>query len=155
MTQSNWAIPFLKAANWTAGIVLLVLCIFWLPSEASRASALFPEFSSLKYPVMIGLYITATMFFYAQKAFHALLHYVRTDQVFSMLGVNACKQIKNSGIVILLMYLVGSAFLFLQNALHPGIALISLLIMFTTLVIILFSSVLQGMFNKGMETKLS
>lgn len=52
-----------------------------------------------------------------------------------------------------MIYIIGMIFLGIVNALHPGIALMIVVIIFATLVILLFASVLQAMLKRVLEIK--
>lgn len=53
----------LKVTICTIGLTILALCLFLLPDLARSAAEMNPEFSYLRFPVLLGLYITAIPFF--------------------------------------------------------------------------------------------
>ncbi|MEH6944569.1 DUF2975 domain-containing protein [Bacillus sp. JJ722] len=151
MKQSN--ITFLKISTFIIGITILSLCIFWLPVMATDAVVMYPEYTYLKFPILIGLYFTAIPFFLALYQAWKLLHYIETENIFSEQSVMLLGQIKNYAISIIILYVMGILLLVTQNALHPGIALIGFTIMFVTLVISIFAAVLQGLLKSALQIK--
>ncbi|WP_080848381.1 DUF2975 domain-containing protein [Cytobacillus gottheilii] len=144
----------LKGAVYIIGIVVLCLCIFALPSLAQQAAAGNPELSYLQYPVLIGLYVTAIPFFFALYQALKLLNHLANKQAFSKSAVHSLGIIKHCAGTISMIYVIGMLLLVTQNALHPGVALMGLAILFLTLVILLFSGVLQELINKVLNLKL-
>ncbi len=49
--------------------------------------------------------------------------------------------------------MVGAVYLFSQNALHPGIAIIGLTIIFTSVIIAVFPAVLQKLLKNALDIK--
>ncbi|MBS4218554.1 DUF2975 domain-containing protein [Bacillus sp. FJAT-49711] len=144
---------FLKLVILLIGASILVLCILWLPWEAKRVAEMNPEYAYLKYPVLIGLYFTAVPFFLALYESLKLLLYVEKNIAFSDLAVTSLKHIKYSANTITIVYLFGFFLLISQKALHPGIALIGFVIIFTSLIISFFSAVLQALFKNALDMK--
>ncbi|MCJ8009301.1 DUF2975 domain-containing protein [Lederbergia wuyishanensis] len=144
---------FLKLAVLFIGVIILVLCIFWLPWEARHAAEMNPEYAYLRYPVLFGLYITAIPFFLALYQSLKLLIYVEKNNAFSKLAVTSLKYIMRCANTITILYVVGFFFLVSQNAMHPGIALVGFTIIFTSLIISLFSAVLQALLKNALDIK--
>lgn len=144
---------FLKLALCLIGITILALSIFWLPSLANYTANEFPEVAFLRNPVLIGIYVTVIPFFIALYKSFRILHYIDHNGAFSSLSVKALKTIKQCALVISMIYVIGCLFLFIQNALHPGIALIGLIIIFASITIAVFSAVLQKLLHDAIEIK--
>jgi hypothetical protein len=146
-------INFLKVSVFIIGIITLSLCIFALPSLADYSAKMNPEYAFLELPVLIGIYITAIPFFLS--LFHALklLNYIKSKSVFTELAVSSLKQIKNSAISIIVLYVIGMFLLAFLNALHPGIAIFGIVIVFATLVISVFTAVLQELLKSAIIIK--
>ena len=151
--MNRGTITLLKSGIYLIGIVLLVLCIFWLPWLAGEASIMNPEYAYLRYPVLIGLYVTAIPFFLALYQALKLLDYIKTKNAFSDLAVGKLNHIKHYAIIITLFYISGGFGLFLQSALHPGIAIIGIVIIFASLTISLFAALLQELLRNALEIK--
>lgn len=144
---------FLKIAVFLIGITVLALCIFWLPWLANDTAEMFPEFAFLQYLVLIGLYVTVIPFFLALYQALKLLNYIENNNAFSELSVKVLKYIKYCAITISILYLIGTIVLMSQNALHPGIAIIGLTIIFTSVVIAVFTAVLQKLLKNVLDIK--
>ncbi len=90
---------FLKIVVFLIGIpVLALLC--WLPWIANEAADQYREFAYLKYPVLIGIYVTAIAYFGALYQALRLLSYIDKNKAFSELSVKALKKIKYCAITI-------------------------------------------------------
>lgn len=148
------AVTALKAAIFAIGIVVLGLCIFALPSLAKSSAEMFPEFAYLRYPVLLGLYLTAVPFFYALYQAMKLLHFIDNRMAFSDLAVYTLVRIKYCASMISILYVIGMIFLLTQNALHPSIAIMGLVFLFSSIVIMLFSAVLQSPFKNALIMRL-
>lgn len=144
---------FLKIAVFLIGITVLALCIFLLPWLANDTAEMYPEFAYLQYPVLIGLYVTAIPFFIALYQALKILNYIENNNAFSELPVKALKYIKYCAISISILYVVGAVCLLSQNALHPGIAIIGLTIIFTSVIIAVFTAVLQKLLKNALDIK--
>ncbi|WP_210367443.1 DUF2975 domain-containing protein [Bacillus sp. REN3] len=144
---------FLKAAVFLIGITVLTLCIFWLPWLANDTAEMYPEFAYLQYPVLIGLYGTAIPFFIALYQALKLLNCIDHNKAFSGVSVKALKSIKYCSVTISILYAIGMIFLISQNALHPGIAIIGFLIILASVVISVFTAVLQKLLQNALDIK--
>ena len=143
----------LKLIIYLIGLIILMLCVFWLPGMARKAASINPSYAYLKFPVLIGIYLTALPFFFA--LFHSLklLTYITHKNAFSALAVNSLKRVKYCAVLIVTFYIIGMTFLITQDALHPGIALIGFAIVFAAFSIALFAAVLQELFTGALEIK--
>ncbi|WP_391209559.1 DUF2975 domain-containing protein [Psychrobacillus sp. L4] len=144
---------FLKTAIFIIGIIVLSLFTFLLPGLATDAAKMNPEYAYLRFPVLIGMYITSIPFFLALYHAWKLLNYIESENAFSKLSVMALRHIKNNAISIIILYVIGLFLLVSQNALHPGIAIIGAVIIFATLVISVFAEVLQELLRSALEIK--
>ncbi|MFD1361266.1 DUF2975 domain-containing protein [Lentibacillus salinarum] len=144
---------FLKVAIFVIGFITLGLCLFLLPRLAGHTAEMNPGFAYLQYPVIIGIYMTVVPFFIALYQSLKLLRLIEQKHAFSESAVIALKQIKHCAAAIVIHYLMGVIFLGTQGALHPGIALMGLGIMFTAFIIALFAAVLQEVLRNALEIK--
>ena len=144
---------FLKLAVFIIGFVSLLLCVFWLPWLAERTAEMNPEVAHLRYPVLVGIYLTAIPFYLALYRALKLLNYIDTKNAFSELAVNTLRHIKNYAFVIAGLYVVGMFFLGFEKALHPGIGLLGLAIIFASVIIAFFAAVLQELLRSALEIK--
>lgn len=146
-------INFLKVSVFVIGLITLSICIFALPQLAEYSAKINPEYANFEFPVLIGIYITGIPFFFALIQALKLLNYIKSKSVFTELAVNSLKQIKNSAISIIVLYVIGMLLLLFLNALHPGIAIIGIVIIFATLVISVFTAVLQELLAVAINIK--
>lgn len=144
---------FLKVAVFLIGITILVLCVFLLPWLANYTAEMYPEFAYIQYPVLIGMYVTAIPFFIALFQALRLLNYIDNNNTFSDLSVKALKYIKYCAVLISILYMIGIIFLISQNAFHLGLAIIGFTIIFTSVVIAVFTAVLQKLLKNALEIK--
>ena len=146
-------VTFLKVVVFTIGIIMLGLFIFALPSLAKYSVEMNPEYANLQYPVLIGLYLTGIPFFLALYQALKLLSYIEKNNAFSELAVTSLRFIKYCASMISVLYVIGMILLGTQNALHPGIAIIGLVIFFASIVIMLFTAVLQELLKNVLKIK--
>ncbi|MFE8699883.1 DUF2975 domain-containing protein [Cytobacillus sp. FJAT-54145] len=151
MLRGNTA--FLKGSIFTIGLTVLLLFIILLPHLADEAATLNPEFAYLKMPVLIGLYMTGVPFYIALYEAFKLLRYIELGSAFSKLAVNSLNGIKIAAVSIMFLYFMGMVVLATQSALHPGIGLIGLIIIFASLIITFFAAVLQQLLRSALELK--
>lgn len=144
---------FLKLSIVMIGIVVLILCIFLLPWLAESTAKLNPTYAYLKYPFLIGIYITTIPFFIALYQSLKLLDHIATKSAFSEVTVGALTNIKYCAISIIVLYALGLTGLGIINVLHPSIAIIGVTIIFASWTIALFAAVLQELLNNIIEIK--
>ncbi|MEX3745576.1 MULTISPECIES: DUF2975 domain-containing protein [Lysinibacillus] len=146
---------FLKMAVFLIGIPVLALCIFWLPWFANEAAEHYPKLAYLQYPTLIGVYVTAIMFFVALYMALRLLSYIDKNEAFSDLSVRALKNIKYCAIIISGMYVIGMPVFYLMADLDdaPGIIVIGMVIIFASFVIAVFAAVLQKLLKNAIDIK--
>lgn len=147
-------ITFLKVVVYGIGVIILSCCIFVLPPLAKYTAEIYPEYAYLQYPVLIGLYLTAIPFFFALYQALKLLRLIEKNDAFSESAVKSLGLIKHCASLISVLYIVGMVFLGIQNALHPSIAIIGIIIFFASVVIMTFASVLQELLKNVIKIKL-
>ncbi|MCD8509025.1 MAG: DUF2975 domain-containing protein [Bacillus sp. (in: Bacteria)] len=151
--KQHGKILILKAAVIFMGLVVLILSVFLLPTIAKETAVQFPEFAHLRYPVLIGLYVSAFPFFLALYHAFKLLDLIKGDNAFSYLAVTSLRYIQYSAAAIGGIYIIGSIFFLFEKALHPGIIIIGFTITFASVVIAVFTTVLQKLLNNAIEIK--
>lgn len=146
---------FLKFVVILMGLPVLALCIFILPEIAEFFAELNPDFDYLQYPFLIGLYVTAFVYFGALYQTLKLLSYIDKNQAFSELSVKALKNIKYCAITIGALYVVFMPLIFLmgENDDAPGIILIGMIIIFGCMVVAVFAAVLQKLLKNAIDIK--
>ena len=144
-------ILFLKLAVILMGIPVLALCIFLVPEIAGFAAELYPDHSYLKYLVYIDLYATAIPFYFVLYQTLKLLNYISHHNTFSEPSVRALEKIKYCGLAISSLYVLGMPIFFLMADKDdaPGIIGIGLGMIFASLGIAAFASVLQRLLQEA------
>ncbi|MGD6830976.1 DUF2975 domain-containing protein [Sutcliffiella halmapala] len=146
---------FLKLVVVLMGLPVLALCIFVLPEIARFFAELNPTLDFLQYPFLIGLYITAIVFFAALYQTLMLLSYIDKNEAFSEVSVSALKKIKYCAIIIGSFYVVFMPLIYLMAEVDdaPGMILIGMVIIFGCMVIAVFSAVLQKLLKNAIDIK--
>lgn len=146
---------FLKISVILMGLPVLASCIYLLPGIAEFFAELNPKLAFLQYPFLIGLYVTAIVFFAALYQALKLLSYIDRNQAFSDLSVKALKNIKTCALTIGGLYVAFMPLLYLMAEADdaPGMILIGLIIIFGCLVIAVFAAVLQKLLKKAIDIK--
>lgn len=151
--KKNGSIMFLRVVIFLMGLGVIALCMFLFPWLANVGS-IRPEFASLRY-VLIGAYASVIPFFIALYQGLKLLSSIDKNTAFSESSVKALKNIQNSAIAISIVYTMEFPFLFsLADADDaPGLVVIGLVIVFASLVIAVFATVLRKLFQNALEIK--
>ena len=143
--MKGYSTIFLKIAVIIIGIPVLALCIFWLPE--------FVDY--LHYPILIGVYATALIFFFALYQALKLLSYIDKNKAFSKVSVIALKNIKYCAITISIIYAVLVPFIFpiadADDA--PGLAGFPIIFSFASMVVAVFAAVLQRLLQDAIDIK--
>ena len=146
-------LTFLKGVIIVLGLTVLLLSVFWLPVIAEDAAVMNPEYAHLQYPVLFGLYMTVIPFFFALYEAWKLLIRVQQKNAFSEVSITSLGNIKKYALLIIVLYIFGMFFLVFQNALHPGLFIMRLVIIFTSCVISFFSEVLKELLRSALDIK--
>lgn len=146
---------FLKIAVIIIGIPVLALCIFLVPEIANFAAELYPDYTYMKYLVLIDLYATALPFYFALYQAFKLLSYIDKNKAFSELSVRALKNIKYCAITFSSLYVVGMPLFYLMAEIDdaPGIIVIGMVMIFASMVIAVFAAVLQRLLQEAIDIK--
>lgn len=144
----------LKIAVFILGLLVLALCIFLVPHIANFASKQYPNIAPMKYFVFIVMYGAAMPFYFALYQAFNLLRYIDENTAFSDLSVMALKNIKYCAITISGLYILGlPLFHLIGKKVDPPIGLIGLIIIFASLVIVVFSAILQRLLQEAINIK--
>ncbi|MBJ8053582.1 DUF2975 domain-containing protein [Bacillus cereus] len=144
---------FLKIAVIFIGVPVLALCIFGLPWLANNPVN--PDYSHILYPIVTIMYVSVIPFFVALYQAFRLLSYIDKKIAFSELSVRALKSIKYCAITISILFVVSMPFFYLMAEIDdaPGIILLGLVIIFTSMVIAVFAAVLQKLLKDAIDIK--
>ncbi|MFD1674800.1 DUF2975 domain-containing protein [Alicyclobacillus fodiniaquatilis] len=146
---------FLKLAVIVIGIPVLALCIFLVPKIGNFAGELYPDIAYIKSLVLIDMYAAAIPFYFALYQALKLLSYIDKNQAFSELSVRALKNIKYCAITIGILYLLGMPLYFLMGKKvdPPSFTPMGSFIIFASMVIAVFSAVLQRLLQEAINIK--
>jgi len=144
---------FLKVAVIFIGLPVLALCIFGLHKLA--VNPVNPDYAHILYPIIIGIYLSALPFFFALYQAFKLLNYIDMGNAFSELSVEALKKIKYCAAIISALYVLMLPFVYLlaKKDDAPGLIIIAMIPVFTSLVIAVFAAVLQMLLKEAIEIK--
>lgn len=134
-------------------LCILLLCIFWLPDTAAFFAEDAPDYAYLRFPLLIGIYLTVLPFLIAIVEGLRLSRRVALNDAFSTQSVNHLKTIKFSSFIISLMYFVGFIVLTQLVEMSPGIGLLGIIIMLASLMIGLIAGILEELLRKALEIK--
>ncbi|WP_462410507.1 DUF2975 domain-containing protein [Neobacillus sp. Marseille-QA0830] len=146
---------FLKIAVILLGVPVLALCIFAVPEMANLAAKLLPEFDLIKYLVYIVFDASAIPFYFALYQAFKLLRYIDKNNAFSDLSIMALKKIKYSAITISILHVLcwPLFYIFAEVDDAPGVIFIGLIVPFASMVIAVFSAVLQKLLQEAIDIK--
>ncbi|WP_088363477.1 DUF2975 domain-containing protein [Bacillus cereus] len=145
---------FLKIAVILIGIIVMVLCIFLVPALADEV-ANFLGGHSIKYVIFTLLYGGALPFYFALYQAVKLLSYIDKNITFSELSVRTLKRVKYCAISICGLHFLGLPLYYLvaDKDDAPGLIFVGLIIPFASLVIAIFSAVLQRLLQDAINIK--
>lgn len=137
-----------------AGAVL-AFCIFAIPSISKGVGIEWPDLAHLKYPILIGGYLTAIPFFFALYQAFKLLGYIDKNTAFSTNSVKALRHIKYCGITMSILYAAGMPIIFqvadADDA--PGLVIFGMFFVAAPIVVSVFAAVLQKLLQNVIDIK--
>lgn len=144
---------FLKIAVFLIGTPALALCIFGLPWLANNPVN--PDYAHILYPILIIMYVSVIPFFVALYQAFRLLSYIDKNKAFSIISIRALKKIKYCAIIISTLYVVMMPFVYLvaEKDDAPGLIIIGMVPIFASMVIAVFSAVLQRLLQEAIDIK--
>ncbi|KAA8747921.1 MULTISPECIES: DUF2975 domain-containing protein [Paenibacillus] len=144
---------FLKLAVLLIGVPILALCIFGIPWLANNPVN--PNYAGALYPIVIIMYVSVIPFIVALYQAFRLLSYIDKNEAFSLMSVRSLKTIKYCAIVISSLYFVMLPFVYVvaEKDDAPGLILMGMIPVFASLVIAVFSAVLQRLLQEAIDIK--
>lgn len=144
---------FLKLAVIFIGIPILALCVFgvyWLANNPVNLN-----YAYVLYPILIGIYASVIPFYIALYSTFRLLSYIDENKAFSQISVKALNNIKHCTIAISILYMATMPFVYLlaDKDDAPGLIIIGMVPIFASLVISVFSAVLQRLLQEAIDIK--
>ncbi|WP_026314520.1 DUF2975 domain-containing protein [Heyndrickxia acidiproducens] len=149
---------FLKLAVILMGVPVLALCLFWLPqiaNEAHEAADRGSDLAFVVYGILMIMYVSAVPYFFALYQSFFLLSYIDKNKAFSKLSVRALKKIKNCAIMISVLYVVALPLVYMMADADdaPGLIIVAMIPVFASMVIAVFSAVLQRLLQEAIHIK--
>ncbi|MEH7549051.1 DUF2975 domain-containing protein [Neobacillus vireti] len=140
---------FLKGVILFIGIVVLSVCLFWLPEVASRDAKVHPETAYLQYDFLLSAYLLSIPFFIGLYKVFKLFIYINQNKAFTEVSVRALKVIKYCAITISAFIVAGVIFVALyMEGDRAGVVAMGLYSTFASSVIATFAGVLQRLVNE-------
>ncbi|PAF37668.1 hypothetical protein CHH69_09800 [Terribacillus saccharophilus] len=129
--------------------------MFAIPNIAFGSADYYPEVEFLKYPALVGLYVTALAYFLALYQSFRLLSYIDKNVAFSDLSVKALKNIKHCAITISIVYVILLPLIYVvaERDDAPGLILVGMALIFAPLVVAIFAAVLQKLLKNAIDIK--
>lgn len=140
---------FLRAVVAFLGLAVLALCVFLLPLGIMN-----DETEGYRY-ILLGLYVPAVPFFVALFQTFKLLYYIDHNEAFSDLSVSALKNIKYCAITISALFAAAMPYIFVvaDRDDAPGVVLLGAVVLFASVVIAVFATVLQRLLADALALK--
>lgn len=151
--MKKWMLNSLKISLVFIGLVILAISIFWLPNTANTLAKANPEYAYLKYPLLLGIYLTCIPFYIGVFNGYVILKLIENDKAFTEYTNRSLTYIFYSSIGIILMYILGIVYLIFNGAAHPGIVLIGVGIIFMSFIIASAAGVIKALLVKVIEIK--
>ncbi|MGO1470723.1 MAG: DUF2975 domain-containing protein [Tissierella sp.] len=151
--MKTWKINILKLAVSLISIIILLLLIFFIPGIANYFEETAPEFGHMKWPLILGIYLTGLPFFIAVFNVFRLIKLIDVDAVFTMKSIKHLNIISKCSISEIIIYFLGLIYLYIEKAMQPGIVLLSLLIIFASFVIYVLIEILKELLLKAVKIK--
>ncbi|MFS0869101.1 DUF2975 domain-containing protein [Paenibacillus xylanilyticus] len=144
---------FLKMAVLLVGVPILALCIYGIPWLVNNPVN--PNYAGSLYPIVIMMYVSVIPFIIALYQSFRLLSYIDKNEAFSLISVRSLKIIKYCAIVISSLYTVMLPFVFIvaEKDDAPGLIIFGTVPIFASLVIAVFSAVLQRLLQEAIDIK--
>jgi hypothetical protein len=144
-------IIFLKAALICIGLLVLALCIFFLPLIAKDAANSSLKMAYVLYGILTVMYISVIPFFAGLYQSYKLLNYIKSDQVFTNLSIKALDKIKKYAYIISIMYLSAMPLIYIVAEVDdaPGAILFGMIFVLAPLVTAVFADVLKNIWEKA------
>lgn len=151
--MKKYSTMFLKIIIICIGVFVVGLCLvgmfilFTKPINSNYAYIL--------YPIFIGILISTIPLCFAFYKGYSLLNPIDHNIAFSDKSVNALKHVKNSGIVICVIYILLMPFVYLlaQKDDAPGLIIFAMIPIFASLIISVFVAVLEKLLEDAIQIK--
>lgn len=135
-------------------LAILLLCIFWLPATAEYFAKDAPEYAYLKWPLLLGIFVTVIPFLMGSFEGLRLLSFIQREKAFDEETVLALRRIKGYALAVAGLYVTGGFILINLVDMNPGIGLMGILIILASVMISLFAGILQELIMNALRLKL-
>jgi len=151
--MKRYSTIFLKIAVILIGLPVLALCIYGLIRLVD--DPINPEYASILYPIIIGLYVSAIPFYFALYKAFTLLNYIDQNKAFSQDSVDALISIKRCAFAVGILYIVILPFVYMlaDKDDAPSLIIIGSAPIFVSMVIAVFAAVLQRLLQDAIDIK--
>jgi hypothetical protein len=139
----------LRGVIYLIGLIVLGLCVFFLPMAISSDTVGYYR------PILLGMYVPAIPFFFALFEALKLLSYIDKNKAFSDLSVKALRNIKYCGIAISGLYAAGMPYIMYaaERDDAPGAVAIGLVIIFASFVVATAAAVFAKLLKSAVDLK--
>ncbi|MBE6908550.1 MAG: DUF2975 domain-containing protein [Ruminococcaceae bacterium] len=142
---SNW----LKIVLLGVGLCGLIVYFFIIPSYGQNLAQRNPEFAHCYVPWLVFLWITAMPCYAALALGWRIAANIGRDQSFSRANAEHLKRISWLAACDSAYFFVGNVVLLLLNMSHPGITLLSLLVVFAGIAVTVAAAALSHLVQKA------
>jgi hypothetical protein len=144
---------FLRIALFIIGLPVLALWMFGLPWLIKNPVN--PNYAHILYPIIIGICASSIPYYIALYKAFRLLGFIDKNIAFSELSVKALRVIKYCAIIITTLYALIMPFAYLAAKLDdaPGLIIIGMIPPFTSVIIAVFTAVLQKLLKNAIDIK--
>ncbi len=145
----------LRLAIVTLGMAILALCVALFPAIYTDWARAYPDVAYLKYPILLGLSITALAFYAALWQGMKLLSYIDTNRAFSELSVKALHNIMYPAFIISGLYALALPLFYrvAQSLDAPGFMVIGSVFAGAPFVAAVFAAVLKKLLQNAIDMK--
>ena len=147
--ESKTLASLMKIAVFFTAVCGLFICVFVIPSFGESIIYSNPEFSSWYWPWLIFAWLYSLPCFVVLIDVWRVSNSVKNETVFSL----KTAKLVRSGVILLLcdaaFLFVGNIFFLLLNMNHPGVVLISVIIVIFETVAALFAAILSRYLTKA------
>ncbi len=149
MMQQNKLAKWFKGITLGIGICILFLYGWILPAYGQDLVMQYPEFSNRYWPWLIFLWITGIPCVIALILFWKISSNIGLDHSFSTENASLLKWISRLAAGDSVFFFLGNILLLLTDKSHPGIVLLSLIIVFIGMIITIISAGLSYFVGKA------
>lgn len=151
--MKRYSTVILKIALFIIMLPVLALSIYGVPWLARNPVN--PDYANILYPILIGMYVSSIPFYIALFKANQLLCYIDKNKAFSQISVNALNNIKYCAIAFSTLYVVMMPFVYFvaEKDDAPGLVIVGLVPIFASMVIAVFSAVLQRLLQDAIDLK--